>query len=53
MGRKGGIKSGETRRKKRDQEKMDKMLLQILVESPEAKENIEELKRIFGKENSG
>jgi len=28
---------------------MAKMLLQMLRESPEAKENIEELKRIFGK----
>jgi len=45
MGRKGGIKSGEARRKKRDQEKMVK----VLMEGPEAKENIEELKRIFGK----
>ena len=53
MGRKGGIKSGEARRKKRDQEKMVKVLLQVLMEGPEAKENIEELKRIFGKENSG
>ena len=44
IGRKGGIKSGEARRKKRDQEKMAKMLLQMLRESPEAKENIEELK---------
>ena len=49
IGRKGGIKSGEARRKKRDQEKMAKMLLQMLRESAEAKENIEELKRIFGK----
>ena len=49
IGRKGGIKSGEARRKKRDQEKMAKMLLQMLRESPEAKENIEELKRSFGK----
>ena len=49
IGRKGGIKSDEARRKKRDQEKMAKMLLQMLRESPEAKENIEELKRIFGK----
>ena len=53
MGRKGGIKSGEARRKKRDQEKMVKVLLQVLMEGTEAKENIEELKRIFGKENSG
>lgn len=53
MGKRGGIKSGEARRKKRDQEKMAKMLLQMLMEGPEAKENIEELKRIFGKENSG
>ena len=53
MGRKGGLKSGEARRKKRDQEKMVKVLLQVLMEGPEAKENIEELKRIFGKENSG
>ena len=53
MGRKGGIKSGEARRRKRDQEKMAKMLLQMLMEGPEAKENIEELKRIFGRENSG
>ena len=49
MGRKGGIKSGEARRKKRDQEKMVKVLLQVLMEGPEVKENIEELKRIFGK----
>lgn len=49
MGRKGGIKSGEARRKKRDQEKMVKVLLQVLMEGPEAKENIEELKRIFRK----
>lgn len=37
MGRKGGIKSGEARRKKRDQEKMVKVLLQVLMEGPEQK----------------
>ena len=37
MGRKGGIKSGEARRKKRDQEKMVKVLLQVLMEGPEVK----------------
>ena len=30
MGRKGGIKSGEARRKKRDQEKTARMLTDIL-----------------------
>ena len=49
MGRKGGIKSGEVRRKKRDQEKTVKMMHQILVESPEFKARMEELKRTFGK----
>ena len=49
MGRKGGIASGKARRKKRDLREM----MQMLMEGPEAKENIEELKRIFGKENSG
>lgn len=49
MGIKGGIKSGEVRRKKRDQEKTVKMMHQILVESPEFKARMEELKRTFGK----
>lgn len=49
MGRKGGTKSGEVRRRKRDQEKAVKMMQQILIESPEFKARMEELKRTFGK----
>ena len=33
MGRKGGIKSGEVRRKKRDMRKMMRMMLDALVEN--------------------
>lgn len=48
MGRKGGIKSGESRRRKREQEKHIKMLVQILAERPEVKKRFEELAKIFG-----
>lgn len=48
MGRKGGIKSGEARRKKRDQEKMAKMLTDILSNSPEFKARMEELVKMLG-----
>lgn len=48
MGRKGGIKSGESRRRKREQEKHIKMLVQILAERPEVKKRFEELAEIFG-----
>lgn len=48
MGRKGGIKSGETRRKKRDQEKTARMLADILSNSPEFKARMEELVKMLG-----
>ena len=48
MGRKGGIKSGEARRKKRDQEKTARMLTDILSNSPEFKARMEELVKMFG-----
>ena len=41
MGRKGGIKSGESRRRKRDLQKNVKMLNKVLVNSAEFKELIE------------
>lgn len=48
MGRKGGIKSGEARRKKRDQEKTERMLTDILSNSPEFKARMEELVKMLG-----
>ena len=48
MGRKGGIKSGEARRKKRDQEKTARMLTDILSNSPEFKARMEELVKMLG-----
>lgn len=48
MGRKGGIKSGEARRKKRDQEKNARMLTDILSNSPEFKARMEELVKMLG-----
>ena len=48
MGRKGGIKSGEARRKKRDQEKTARMLTDILLNSPEFKARMEELVKMLG-----
>lgn len=48
MGRKGGIKSGEVRRKKRDQEKTARMLTNILSNSPEFKARMEELVKMLG-----
>ena len=48
MGRKGGIKSGEARRKKRDQEKTARMLTDILSNSPEFKATIEKLVKMLG-----
>ena len=48
MGRKGGIKSGEARRKKRDQEKTARMLTDILSNSPEFKAGMEELVKMLG-----
>lgn len=48
MGRKGGIKSGEARRKKREQEKTARMLTDILSNSPEFKARMEELVKMLG-----
>lgn len=47
MGRKGGIKSGEARRKKRNQEKTARMLTDILSNSPEFKARMEELVKML------
>lgn len=49
MGRKGGIKSGEARRKKRDQEKTAQILSQILMNSPELKARMKEIAELMGK----
>ena len=49
IGRKGGIKSGEARRKKRDQEKTAQILSQILMNSPELKERMKEIAELMGK----
>lgn len=49
MGRKGGIKSGEARRKKRDQEKTAQMLSQILMNNPEIKTRMKEIAELMGK----
>lgn len=49
MGRKGGIKSGEARRKKRDQEKTVQMLSQILMNNPEIKTRMKEIAELMGK----
>lgn len=48
MGRKGGIKSGESRRKKREQEKHIKMMAQNIAELPEVKERFREMAEMFG-----
>lgn len=47
MGRKGGIKSGEARRKKRDQEKAARMLADILASNPEFKAKMKEIAETF------
>ena len=47
MGRKGGIKSGESRRRKRDQKKVAELMVKILLESEEAKAIFENLKKMF------
>lgn len=47
MGRKGGIKSGESRRRKRDQKKTAELMAKILLESEEAKAIFEDLKKMF------
>lgn len=47
MGRRGGIKSGEARRKKRDQEKTAQMLSQILMNSPELKARMKEIAELM------
>ena len=47
MGRKGGIKSGETRRKKREREKNIKMIAKIMLENEETKETFNHLRSIF------
>lgn len=49
MGRKGGIKSGESRRRKRDQEKRAKMIVKVIVENPEVKKRLRELSDFFVK----
>ena len=49
IGRKGGIKSGEARRKKRDQEKTAQILSQILMNSPELKARMKEIAELMGK----
>ena len=49
MGRKGGIKSGEARRKKRDQEKTVRMLSQILMNNPEIKTRMKEIAELMEK----
>ena len=52
MGRKGGIKSGEARRKKRDQEKTAQMLSQILMNSPELKARMKEIAELMEQNKS-
>lgn len=49
MGRKGGIKSGESRRRKRDQNKIMKMLVNIVLEDEETQKNMKELADFLGK----
>ena len=48
MGRKGGIKSGESRRRKRDREKAAKILVEVISENPEFKARMTELMEFFG-----
>ena len=48
MGRKGGIKSGEARRKKRDREKTAQILSQILMNDPELKKRMKEIVELMG-----
>lgn len=47
MGRKGGIKSGESRRRKRDQNKRIKMLVSIMMENEETRKRMQELVDFF------
>ena len=49
MGRKGGIKSGESRRRKREQEKNAKMIAKIIENDPKIKKRLEELAEFFFK----
>ena len=48
MGRKGGIRSGESRRRKRDREKVAKILVEVIAENPEFKAKMAELVEFFG-----
>lgn len=47
MGRKGGIKSGESRRRKREQQKLIKMIAQEIFESQEVRANLAEMCQIL------
>ena len=48
MGRKGGIKSGESRRRKRDLEKAARMMAEVISENPEFKARMSELVEFLG-----
>lgn len=52
MGRKGGIKSGEARRKKRDQEKVAQIMSSILINNPEFKARMKEFSELFRENKS-
>lgn len=52
MGRKGGIKSGEARRRKRDQEKVDQIMSSILINNPEFKARMKEFAELFRENKS-
>lgn len=47
MGRKGGIKSGESRRRKREQEKRLRILAEVIAENPAFQERMKELVELF------
>lgn len=47
MGRKGGIKSGESRRRKREQEKRAKMMAEIMAHDPKVKKRLGEMAGFF------
>ena len=48
MGRKGGIKSGEARRRKCDREKAARMMAKIISQDPEFKARLSELVEFLG-----
>ena len=47
MGRKGGIKSGESRRKNKERDRIIRLMAQIIADRPEVKAHLTELAKFF------